>query len=99
MKKNYFEFSKVIVRRSLLIFLAQMLATMAVAFFRPESSVQMVSLMNATIPLYIIIFGGYFGKAGLENYNKIKYEVAECRDNGEQQQAEPLLADENMQEV
>ena len=99
MKKNYFEFSKVIVRRTLLIFLVQMLATMVVAFFRPESSVQMVGLMTATIPLYIIIFGGYFGKAGLENYNKIKYDVAECQNNGEQLQAEPLLIDENTQEV
>lgn len=77
MDKKHFEFSKVIVRRALIIFLFQMLITMVITFFRPESTVPLVSLMNATIPLYIVIFGGYFGKAGLENYNKIKFQTIE----------------------
>lgn len=83
MNKKYFEFSKVIVRRALIVFLLQMLLTMAITFFRPESTMQLVSLMNATIPLYIVIFGGYFGKAGLENYNKIKFQAIETMEGCE----------------
>ena len=78
MEKKHFEFSKIIVRRTLLIFLSHILLTIGVTFFRPESAIQLVSLMNATIPLYIVIFGGYFGKAGLENFNKIKYQTTEA---------------------
>ena len=68
----HFEFSKLIIKRVTLIFLLQMVLTLAVIFFRFEVAQHSVSLMNATIPLYAVIFGGYFGKAGLENYQKIK---------------------------
>lgn len=98
-EKIHFEFSKIIVRRGMLIFLLQVLLTISVMFLRPESSVQLVSLMNATIPLYVVILGGYFGKAGIENYNKIKYNVTECQDNGEQMKTEQSVIDENKQEV
>lgn len=69
---EYFEFSKILVRRGLLIFFIQVILTVGIIFFRIDSSVQAVSLMSTTIPLYAIMFGGYFGKAGLENYQKIK---------------------------
>lgn len=83
MDKKHFEFSKIIVRRALIVFLFQMLLTMGIAYLRPESAMQLVSLMNATIPLYVVIFGGYFGKAGLENYNKIKFQAIETTEECE----------------
>lgn len=69
---NQFEFSKIIVRRGLFIFLIQLVLSLAIIFFKVESAAYSVSLMNAAVPLYAVIFGGYFGKAGLENYQKIK---------------------------
>lgn len=56
-----------------MVFVTHTVATLAVIFFQPQVAAHTVSLMSATVPLYIVIFGGYFGKAGLENYNKIKY--------------------------
>lgn len=70
-----FEFSKIMVKWGLSIFLSQTICTLAIIFFRIESAQYAVNLMNATIPLYAVIFGGYFGKAGFENYQKIKNEV------------------------
>lgn len=58
--------------------MSQTIITLAIIYFRFDSAQYAVNLMNATIPLYAVIFGGYFGKAGLENYQKIKNEIAEC---------------------
>lgn len=71
--RQHFEFSKIIVKRALAIFLVHTILTLAVIFLKPVSAVHAVSLVNAVVPLYIVIFGGYFGKAGLENLNKIRY--------------------------
>lgn len=75
MLTSQFEFSKIMVRYGIAIFMAQTIITLAIIFFRLESAGYAVSLMNATIPLYAVIFGGYFGKAGFENYQKIKSEM------------------------
>lgn len=75
MRDKQFEFSKIIVRRGLGIFFVQTILTLAIVFFRVDSAAYAVGLMSATIPLYAVIFGGYFGKAGLENYQKIKNET------------------------
>ncbi len=71
------EFSKVIVRRSMWLFSVQVALSLLVIFFKPDSGSQVVGLTSVTIPLYAVIFGGYFGKAGLENYQKIKNEGEE----------------------
>lgn len=76
LRSSQLEFSKIIVRRGLLIFLIHLILTMAIIFFRVESAMFTVSLMNTAIPLYVVIFGGYFGKAGIENYQKIKNDIA-----------------------
>ena len=73
-----FEFSKIMVRWGLAIFTSQTIITLAIISFQLESAQYTISLMSATIPLYAVIFGGYFGKAGLENFQKIKNEIAEC---------------------
>lgn len=70
---RHLEFSKVIVNRTLAIFLAHTVLTLLVVFFQSGVASHAVNLMTAVVPLYIVIFGGYFGKAGLENYNKIRY--------------------------
>ena len=31
-----------------------------------------ISLMSASIPVYLAVVAGYFGKAGVENYQKIR---------------------------
>lgn len=72
------EFSKVIVRRAMWLFSIQTALSLAVIFVRPQSGSQVVMLMSATIPMYAVILGGYFGKAGLENYQKIKNEGSDC---------------------
>lgn len=78
--RQHFEFSKIIVKRTLWVFFIQMVATAVFSFVRWEVAAQLVSLMNAAVPVYIVILGGYFGKAGLENYNKIKYEALTNQD-------------------
>lgn len=83
MREKHFEFSKVIVRRGMLLFTLHTLLTLVVIFFRTESAHYSVSLMTATMPLYVVIFGGYFGKAGLENYQKIKHWEQPIPDNCE----------------
>ena len=75
MLTSQFEFSKIMVRYGLSIFMSQTIITLGIIFFRPESAQYAVNLMNATIPLYAVIIGGYFGKAGLENFQKIKNEI------------------------
>jgi hypothetical protein len=77
---GHLEFSKTVVLRGMAVFLVQLILTIVVLFLKTELSVHMVALMNATVPLYIVIFGGYFGKAGVENYNKIKYWDREVMD-------------------
>lgn len=77
MMRNKFEFSKVIVRRTLILLVLHLIMTMLVIYFRAEVAQSLVNLMSATMPVYLVIFGGYFGKAGLENYNKIKYDAIE----------------------
>ena len=66
------EFSKQIIRRMMWVFGAHVMATLAAIIAVPEYGSLAVSLMSATVPLYIVIFAGYFGKAGIENYQKIK---------------------------
>lgn len=73
----HFEFSKLIVRRMIVIFLVHVLLTLGIVFFRYDAAPHAVSLMHATVPLYAVVFGGYFGKAGIENYQKIKNSI-EC---------------------
>lgn len=75
MLTSQFEFSKIMVRYGLAIFISQTIISLAIIFFRLEAAQYAINLMNATIPLYAVIFGGYFGKAGFENYQKIKNEV------------------------
>lgn len=70
-----FEFSKVMVRYGLASFISQVIFSLAIIFFRVESAQYAINLMGATVPLYAVIIGGYFGKAGLENFQKIKNEV------------------------
>ena len=69
------EFSKDLVNRGLTIFVLHVICTLLVVVFKEESSVQAVALMRDTVSLYAVLFGGYFGKAGVENYQKIKNEV------------------------
>lgn len=76
MRRSRHEFSKVIVRWTLQGFFLQVLVASVFSFFKGEIAYQLVSLLNATVPVYIVILGGYFGKAGIENYNKIKYDAA-----------------------
>ena len=66
------EFSKDLVNRGLTIFVFHVICTLLIVVFKEESSVQAVALMRDTVSLYAVLFGGYFGKAGLENYQKIK---------------------------
>jgi hypothetical protein len=72
-EQQHFEFSKIIVKRGTWLFTIQTILTLGVIFWRPQSAQYAVSLMTATMPLYVVIFGGYFGKAGIENYQKIKF--------------------------
>lgn len=88
MRSGTHEFSKVMVRRTLLVFLIHMMLTILSIFLRAEIAPSLVGLMNATVPVYIVIFGGYFGKAGIENYQKIKNEAADCDTDEESQEAE-----------
>lgn len=69
------EFSKDLVNRGLTIFVFHVICTLLIVVFKEESSVQAVALMRDTVSLYAVLFGGYFGKAGIENYQKIKNEV------------------------
>ena len=71
--EKHIEFSKLIVKRGTWMFIIHTLLTLAVIFWKVEAAHHAVSLMSATVPLYIVIFGGYFGKAGLENFQKIRF--------------------------
>lgn len=75
MRKSRHEFSKVIVKWTLWGFFTQVLLTVILSFFQVAVAHQLVLLLNAAVPVYMVILGGYFGKAGIENYNKIKYEA------------------------
>lgn len=77
------EFSKVIVKRTMWLFSIQTTLSILVIFLKPESGNQITMLMSAVVPFYAIILGGYFGKAGLENFQKIKNEGLECESNHE----------------
>lgn len=70
--EKHMEFSKLIIKRATWMFIVQGLLTLAVIYFRMDAAVHAVNLMTTTIPLYMVIFGGYFGKAGFENYQKIR---------------------------
>lgn len=76
MRKSRHEFSKLIVKWTLWGFFSQVLLTVILSFFQMDVAYQLVSLLNVSVPVYMVILGGYFGKAGIENYNKIKYEAA-----------------------
>ena len=73
-KSDPMEFSKVLVNRGLTIFVIHVICTLIVVIVKEESSSQAVTLMRDTVSLYAVLFGGYFGKAGVENYQKIKNE-------------------------
>lgn len=85
----HLEFSKQIVKRIEIVLLLHITLSLLIIYFKSESASYAVSLMTATVPLYAVIFGGYFGKAGLENYQKIKSSLkldevilnAECGDS------------------
>ena len=82
MRKGRHEFSKLIVKWTLWGFFAQVILTLVLSFFQMDVAYQMVSLLSVSVPVYTIIFGGYFGKAGIENYNKIKYEATSQNEVG-----------------
>lgn len=64
------EMSKRIIRTSGVIFALHVLLSSALILLdRGEYS---VSLMSATAPVYLAVVAGYYGKAGVENVQKIK---------------------------
>lgn len=64
------EMSKRIIRTAGIIFaLHVLLASALILLDRGEYS---VALMSAAAPVYLAVVAGYFGKAGVENVQKIK---------------------------
>ena len=76
MRKSRHEFSKLIVKWTLIGFFIHVLIANTLTFFQVDVGPQINQLLYNTIPVYMVVLGGYFGKAGFENYNKIKYETA-----------------------
>ncbi len=64
------EFSKKLVNKFLWIFLIHTVLSIAAMVIAkiPDS---VASVYAAAIPLYITVFGGYYGKAAIENAKKI----------------------------
>ena len=72
------EMSKRIIRTSGVIFALHVLLSSALILLdRGEYS---VSLMSATAPVYLAVVAGYYGKAGVENIQKIKHLSDELSD-------------------
>ncbi len=70
---NHFEFSKQVVYKGFFMFGLQVLFTLIIILWQPVAAQNAVALMNVSVPIYAVIFGGYFGKAGVENIQKIRY--------------------------
>lgn len=70
-KPNDNEMSKRIIRTAGIIFaLHVVLSSALILLDRGEYA---VALMSATAPVYLAVVAGYYGKAGAENIQKIKY--------------------------
>lgn len=80
---KHFEFSKQVVYRGFIMFGLQIILTLVIILWQPSTAQNAVALMNVSVPIYAVIFGGYFGKAGVENIQKIRYWG---RENGYTQQ-------------
>lgn len=76
-RRAKWEFSKKITWFALIAFCVLIGLSMITMVFMRESAHSVVSLISASVPVFIVIFTGYFGKAGVENYTKIRAE-AEC---------------------
>jgi hypothetical protein len=70
LKQKALETSKVIVLATGVIFVVHIvLSTALICFGYGENA---IALMAATMPIYLAVVAGYFGKAGVENFQKIK---------------------------
>lgn len=69
---THIEFSKSLVNRTLIIFSIHLCVTLISLVLWPKTESGVIALMREVTTLYAVVFGGYFGKAGLENYTKIK---------------------------
>lgn len=67
------EFSKKIVSFSQLTFVLQLIFTYSLIVLDTDARSVAVNALQVSIPFYIAIVVGYFGKAGVENSQKIKY--------------------------
>ncbi len=81
----HMEFSKQIVIRCEWIVALHIVVTLVVVALQPESAQATVALMQAVCPVYVAVFVGYFGKSGLENYQKIKSSVYASADSDDAQ--------------
>ena len=70
------EFSKRLVMCFIWIFAAHTLLTLASVIW-PGNSELPCELFGAAIPVYMTVFGGYYGKAAVENAKKIAVNPSE----------------------
>lgn len=70
------EFSKKLVNRFLIIFLVHTVLSIAAMVFTalPDG---IVGVYTAAVPVYMTVFGGYYGKAAVENAKKISQALKE----------------------
>lgn len=71
-QQQYLQFSKKVVIAMLSTILVSTVIAFVFAGFKTQSAQYIVSLYNTVSTLAGSIILGYFGKAGVQNYNKIK---------------------------
>ena len=68
MTRKKYEFSKIF---TITTFITMILHLICTIVFKVKN-VDILPIFTTMIPIYLTIFGGYFGKSGFENHAKIK---------------------------